>query len=124
MFRRVAQLCSCVWSEEDRKFIDRWTAWRGDSLERVDAGMRGTARSDSYVAEVCWEEISTSNGPRRWGFTGCEACCDAASTFFHANQSLLASGNVGFDPVTGAGLGDKYHLQDRMKCSVPCWTNE
>jgi hypothetical protein len=48
--------------------------------------------------------------------------------FFTPISLCLASRlhSVGGEPVTGAGLGDKseYHLQDRMKCSVQCWTNE
>jgi hypothetical protein len=98
-------LCCCVWCEEDREFIERWTTSRRIAWEQVDVGWRGAARADSYVAELCWKGVLTSKEPRRSEFTGCEACCDAASTFFHANQSLLAWVQRGGGPVTGPGFG-------------------
>lgn len=50
---------------EDREFIERWTTSRGDRGGKAGAGMRGTARSNSYVAELCWRRTLRSREPRR-----------------------------------------------------------
>jgi hypothetical protein len=54
VFSRVAQR-RFVFGAGDREFIERWRTWRGNSLEQVDAGVKGTGGVDSYVAEVCWK---------------------------------------------------------------------
>jgi hypothetical protein len=94
----------CVWCEEDRKFIERCATSRGNPLEQFEAGRRGAARVDSYVAELCWIGRSTSKEPRRLGFTGCEACCDDASTFFSGQSVSARLGAAWGDPVTGPAL--------------------
>jgi hypothetical protein len=116
----------CVWCEEDREFIERWTTSRRIAWEQVDAGWRGAARADSYVAELCWKGVLTSKEPRRSEFTGCEACCDAATTFFSRQSvsALLGAAWGGPRNRTWIQRRDEYHLQDRMKCSMQCWTNE
>jgi hypothetical protein len=45
-------------------------------------------------------------------------CCDAASTFFsHQSVFFSLAPSAWGEPVTKAGLGARYHSQDRMKCS-------
>jgi hypothetical protein len=77
----------CVWCEDYRELIERWTTWRSVSLRRVEVGMRGTTRSRSYVAELCWNgDFRSRMDHVGWNSLDMSLVVMLRVLFFHTNQ--------------------------------------